>query len=367
MERFVRILFHAMSYAEGDSAYETRELEDDFEQLSTMQRGLESKLTSYRQQLDVLHGLQDAMAKSERECSKQVKHVSLAIREMTKSGLLKDEQKRKFNAGLEDARASASALRDALPHTGSRFLENFIGSVNVVLSERGERLRYKAEYERFKSRFSYFLIVINALAMNYGQQVPAFELILDGSLVYFYVTLLLREKILINNGSSIKFWWILHHYISLAGSLTMLTWSVDDVCHRLFFSQLHWYFVYLQFIQQLQTYYQSGRLYTLRSLGRAGQMDVANSDSTQLRWTSSFLFVMLPFLMFGQCYQVYNGVTLLHTGLTLANADWQVFALGVFFLVLGTGNFATTMFTLVKKLKRGQGAGGEKASAKKKR
>lgn len=42
-------------------------------------------------------------------------------------------------------------------------------------------------------------------------------------MLYYYVSLSLRENILKTNGSNIKTWWIIHHYLSSVMSITVLT------------------------------------------------------------------------------------------------------------------------------------------------
>jgi hypothetical protein len=41
-------------------------------------------------------------------------------------------------------------------------------------------------------------------------------------MLYYYVSLALRENILRVNGSNIKTWWIVHHYLSIAIAFCML-------------------------------------------------------------------------------------------------------------------------------------------------
>ena len=44
-------------------------------------------------------------------------------------------------------------------------------------------------------------------------------------LLYYYVTLALREHILKVNGSNINRWWTIHHYMAILMSIIVLTWS----------------------------------------------------------------------------------------------------------------------------------------------
>jgi len=56
-------------------------------------------------------------------------------------------------------------------------------------------------------------------------------------LLYYYISLALREHILKVNGSLIKWWWIIHHYLSIGVSLLLLTWP-GTPSNKLFTLQL---------------------------------------------------------------------------------------------------------------------------------
>lgn len=47
-------------------------------------------------------------------------------------------------------------------------------------------------------------------------------------LVYFYVSMALRECVLLVNGSHIRPWWIQHHYWSAGSSLVMLALPISS-------------------------------------------------------------------------------------------------------------------------------------------
>lgn len=106
----------------------------------------------------------------------------------------------------------------------------------------GERFRMKQEYETFKGKtnpqFMAFVILLyffpHSPFLVTIWQVWELNKVFGGLmfpqiwLLYYYITLALRENILKVNGSSIKPWWILHHYLSILCSLTMLLWPMGD-------------------------------------------------------------------------------------------------------------------------------------------
>jgi hypothetical protein len=102
-------------------------------------------------------------------------------------------------------------------------------------------------------------------------------------------------------------------------------------------------------LQIFQTRYQIARLYTLRSLGMAGEMDVSNSDSTQIHWSES-MKLLLPLIVFGQILQMRQAVSLLLIYATSPH-ELQILLLGLLFLVLFIGNAITTAVVMFEKRK----------------
>lgn len=82
-------------------------------------------------------------------------------------------------------------------------------------------------------------------------------------LVWYYCTLTIRESILKVNGSRIKGWWRLHHFISTVAAGILLIWP-DTVAWSLFRDQFMWFNAYISTVQYLQFRYQQGVLYRLK-------------------------------------------------------------------------------------------------------
>lgn len=172
-------------------------------------------------------------------------------------------------------------------------------------------------------------------------------------LAYFYLTLAMRESILQVNGSRINKWWINHHYLSVLLVTTLITWP-KTMIYQQFRSQFFIYSFYSSIVQLLQYQYQTQRLYVMKTLGKANQMDVANSDSTQVVFSRQFIF-LLPFVFIGQLMQFYNAICLLFW-CWRANEwqEWQAYLVAAEFFVLAYGNFVTTVRIFKKKYRKYQ-------------
>ena len=120
-----------------------------------------------------------------------------------------------------------------------------LGSGNVKQYRDGERFVLKKEYEKFKRRTNPIFLILVALALFFLDQ-PFLCLGLQESLIfyvnngkqvfaiYYFASLVLRENILRVNGSHIKIWWILHHYLSIMMSVVMIFWPLSSETFRSF-------------------------------------------------------------------------------------------------------------------------------------
>lgn len=177
--------------------------------------------------------------------------------------------------------------------------------------------------------------------------------------LYYYTTLALRENILKVNGSHIKIWWILHHYLSITASLTMLLWPSNSESFQTLFP-IFIYFTFSQgLVQILINRYQQGQLYKLVAMGKANMMDVAGESegwiTGDLGWTPSAMF-LLPFLVFVQSFQLYISYVLFNSCVAQIRvhqwAEWQCIVSALVFLTLGIGNLITTASTYLHKFEK---------------
>uniref|UniRef100_A0A8C3Y259 Transmembrane protein 120A n=1 Tax=Catharus ustulatus TaxID=91951 RepID=A0A8C3Y259_CATUS len=208
------------------------------------------------------------------------------------------------------------------------------------------RFAYKDEYEKFKLYLTIILLIVS-FSCRFLLNSRVTDAVFNFLLVWYYCTLTIRESILINNGSKIKGWWVFHHYISTFLSGVMLTWP-DGLMYQMFRNQFLSFSMYQSFVQFLQYYYQSGCLYRLRALGERHNMDLTVEGFQSWMWRG--LTFLLPFLFFGQFWQLYNAITLFRMIQHPECKEWQVLMCGIPFFILFLGNFFTTLRVVHQKI-----------------
>lgn len=156
----------------------------------------------------------------------------------------------------------------------------------------------------------------------------------------YYISLSCREQVLRANGSRIKQWWIVHHYISALGSIVVLFWPMASATYQQTRRVLGIYSLVQVIVQEIQTQYQLGRLYKMVAMGKANPMDVTNETSSH-RWAPN-IDVLYPFVTSVQLFQLYLAYTFFAAGARLRTGEWQVFTMAALFAVLGVGNIIAT-------------------------
>lgn len=130
-------------------------------------------------------------------------------------------------------------IEEGLPKSNGFYLNLVLGSINVNLLDRKQRFDYKEQYERFKLsvmcvllitsfvnifaefRFASLQICIFALLTFI---LRALDSILHFMLVWYHCTLTIRESILVVNGSRIKGWWRVIHFLTSITTGVMVVW-----------------------------------------------------------------------------------------------------------------------------------------------
>lgn len=175
----------------------------------------------------------------------------------------------------------------------------------------------------------------------------ALELAFLFLLVWYYCTLTIRESILKVNGSRIKGWWRLHHFISTVSAAVLLIWPQGESWQS-FRTQFMYFNVYISFIQYLQFGYQKGVLYRLKALGERHDMDITIEGFHTWMWKG--LSFLLPFLFVGYFFQAYNSYVLYKLSKD-DDSPWQVAMLSLLFFALFIGNTFTTLMVVPQKLR----------------
>lgn len=218
-----------------------------------------------------------------------------------------------------------------------------LGRARFVLPER-QRLRYKQEYEQFKLHSIGMHFVISAIQLFHSSLF--FDAIANFHLVYYYSVLTLREHIMVANGSHIRFWWRLHHYLCVVIAGVLLIWPNGVARQSMRLPLIH-FAMFVSAVQVLQYRYQMRRLYTLRALNRVGPMETTTESATV--HVKSDLAFLLPFLLFGHGWQFLLAKRFLECAGECSASTWHVPALAVLFLMIGAGNLTAVLVTALAK------------------
>lgn len=317
---------------------------EEWEQLEKEYCALEKVYRQYLQLTGEVEKCQD-------ECLKAMRHhryrSAQILESLRKTRTLSEGELQQKEELLQKLRAKRTHLDDMaqdLPHSNGLYLQIVLGSVNLFFRD-AEKYRYKDEYERFKLKVTMCILVVSILCIIMNYRVN--DALLHFLLVWYYCTLTIRESILAVNGSKIKGWWRLHHFITTAQAGIIIVWP-DGIIYGMFRRQFTWYVCFISIIQFWQFYYQQGCLYRLRALGESHNMDITISGFRSWMWRG--LSFLLPFLYFAYMFQLYNAYTLYHLSQLPECNEWQVFVSAVIFFVLFLGNISTTSMVIVHKL-----------------
>ncbi|KAI7793729.1 ion channel TACAN [Triplophysa rosa] len=312
---------------------EWEDLEKDYHQVQETHR-------LYKQKLEEVSKLQDSCSSSIARQRKKLKDLSESLDECRTAESPEDVNKIvEIQESIRERPNVFFEMEAFLPKKNGLYLSLVLGNVNVTLLNKQAKFAYKDEYEKFKLYLTVILLLFS-FTCQFLVSDRVVDALFNFLLVWYYCTLTIRESILINNGSKIKGWWVFQHYVSTFLSGVMLTWP-DGELYQMFRNQFLSYSMYINFVQFLQYYYQSGSLYRLRALGERHNMDLTVEGFQSWMWRG--LTFLLPFLFFGHFLQLYNGITLFQMARLPEWKEWQVLMCGSTFLVLFMGNFFTTL------------------------
>ncbi|XP_037971246.1 transmembrane protein 120 homolog isoform X2 [Plutella xylostella] len=317
---------------------EWEDLLSDYKRLETVNKEYATKL--------------EEVGELQASCMKELNHqryrltvINGALKRLEKSGVTQgDERVATLEKEIMKRKAMLHEIEATLPKQNSLYLRIILGNVNVSILNKNDKFKYKDEYEKFKlvlSAIAFCLAVLN-LSIDFRP----LQLILIFLLVWYYCTLTIRESILKVNGSRIKGWWRLHHFISTAVSGILLIWPQNEPWAE-FRHTFMWFIAYISVVQYMQFRYQHGVLYRLKALGARHNMDITIEGFHSWMWRG--LSYLLPFLFAGYLFQLYNAYTLYQLSFH-PEATWQVAALSFSFLALGVGNTVTMLLVIPQKM-----------------
>ncbi|KNC50285.1 transmembrane protein 120A [Thecamonas trahens ATCC 50062] len=308
---------------------------------------LEAYRASLREARDRQRRLEKALSNASFELTRAREGVAMGMGSTAEAETSTKVQREGNEQGSGAAEAARQSLDEAvarakvvLPRPGALYFQLMVGSVNIRMIGEDERWTFKEEYEWFKNVAMQLSVFVTLLV--YWVNRPWLDTLFHALVLYYYFSITLREHILLVNGSNIRRWWRRHHYITILLTAVLLTWPPKSDSWHLFRNTFTGFIIYIGCLQMLQYRYQRARLQVLRSLGQTEGTDVVNSDTTQMHWTSSMLF-LLPFLFVGQFFQLYIGYFLIALFRTSPSIEWQVPVAGVLYIALGIGNLFTTL------------------------
>ncbi|XP_032901879.1 ion channel TACAN [Amblyraja radiata] len=322
---------------------------EEWEHLDKDYQILQETHKLYKQQLEEVIKLQNTCLTSIERQKKKYKELANNLQRCEPLDSEEHSRETEFMKELMKERQNIFFEMEAfLPKRNGLYLTLVLGNVNVTLLSKQAKFAYKDEYEKFKLFLTIILLLIS-FSCRFLLNSRVADSVFNFLLVWYYCTLTIRESILINNGSRIKGWWVIHHYISAFLSGVMLTWP-DSKMYQLFRNQFLSFSMYQSFVQFLQYYYQSGCLYRLRALGERHNMDLTVEGFQSWMWRG--LTFLLPFLFFGHFWQLFNAITLFKLSDHPECKEWQVSMCGITFLILFLGNFLTTVRVIYQKQKQ---------------
>ncbi|XP_028418927.1 transmembrane protein 120A-like isoform X1 [Dendronephthya gigantea] len=304
----------------------------------------QTKLAEYN---DIMAQWQNAQANCSKVITLQKKKVEAfkdSLKRVSKF-CNEDETIQGLYKNIEENEKQIQEMSKNLPVNIGLFLRCCLGDIDLSLYKR--KLQYKNKYEKFKmimTLISFFFSILNLLVFNHRFTDALFHAVL----LWYYSSLTLQEHILLVNGSRIKNWWILHHYLSILLSGFLLIWP-DGLIYEMYRNQFIYFSIYLSFVQFLQYNYQKRVLYRLRALGASRTMDVTVEGVDTKRSTG--LGFIVPFLCVGYFLQFYNAFILYRLSRHPKCDLWQVPCCAVLFLVLGAGNLITLIYVIKQKAK----------------
>ncbi|KAM3722937.1 Transmembrane protein [Dirofilaria immitis] len=320
---------------------EWRSLKDEFE-------GIEDRHRIYLGKLQEISKLQEGCQKAVKHCLYRLSKINESLKSLKgKQQLENAEYLTKMKADMAELDRRAQDMKGELPvQNNGLYLSIILGSnLNVSLMNKDDRYRYKKEYEKFKVTVNYALLCLLFLALIFTSRI--LDLIINFTLVWFYCTLTIRESILRINGSRIKGWWIMHHYVSCVLSGITVTWG-DGECYRSFRTQFITFCFYLSFVQLLQCRYQTGCLRRLHALGQRYSMDVSVEGFSS--WMFKGLTFLIPFLVSSYIFQFYNSYKLFYLSkASICISQWQIQVLSYGFFIVACCNMFTLLSVIMNK------------------
>jgi hypothetical protein len=321
---------------------ETKDVSEEWSSFMSAWNATQKEAETYQKSLSQLQGEEKKLSLSMKNCKDRIKKIYGRVKaDKTLQKSPEREEKLRILRGIEDELHSNSVVSD---RPAPLFLRLLAGNVDPVMKQRAQKKAYRENYEKFKLRFTYInFVVMVILFLTRSRSVDLFYQVF---LIYAFATVLFRECVLKVNGSRIRKWWMLHHYLSLTWGVVFLTWPETESYER-FRTPFYLFAGAMSLVQILQTNYQLSRLYPLRAVGKASLMDTVWGEYP-IHFSQFGLVFLTPFIFSIHLYQFYNAWFLWSEARAFPN-EWQLWALSGLFFIMAVGNVNTVLLILFDK------------------
>ncbi|KAI5185874.1 hypothetical protein NEHOM01_1124 [Nematocida homosporus] len=280
----------------------------------------------------------------------RIKHIQQEMHklqsrsERLKQALKKEIKEFQNQTEVTDKKSKELIKKAKVEIAPSICLKLILGIHELKLPERA-RHAYKSDYETLKMTSTLFVTVLTAanLVLFRSKLMDTLQILIH---MYIYSTLTIREHILINNGSNIKRWWLVHHYICIVISGMML--SCPDGPFKQIRTVILKFLFLLSISQVVQYQYQRRRLYVLRSLEKADPLETT-SDVMSASLSANFGVVSLVLVGF-QIIQLYVAYYLYTLHCQYQWRHYQPLVGALLIATMAIGNAVTIIYTFYKKL-----------------
>nr|CAH8841446.1 unnamed protein product [Trichobilharzia regenti] len=290
---------------------------------------------------------EEGCVRSVKHCRTYMKHLKNEINHLCKNA--KGDEISLLEKARLDILKKEYLLRDiedVLPRAPGLYLRIVLGALNISFANKEDKFRYKNDYEQFKIILSGICAVF-AFILYFFIQNRIVDTLFHFLLVWYYCTLTIRERILIANGSRIKGWWNISHFMSTVNSGIMLIWprshSYDE-----YRDQFMLFALYLNLVHFIQYQYQISCLYKLRTLGCRHPMDITVDGF--MSWMFRRITFILPFLFGVYGFELYMSYNLYIISQQDYCHEWQVLVVSMLYFVLAMGSIVTVLQVIRQKI-----------------
>eukprot|EP00002_Diphylleia_rotans_P029839 TRINITY_DN6096_c0_g2_i1.p1 TRINITY_DN6096_c0_g2~~TRINITY_DN6096_c0_g2_i1.p1 ORF type:complete len:228 (-),score=49.76 TRINITY_DN6096_c0_g2_i1:245-928(-) len=204
-----------------------KDFEKEYDQLVKAHQTSTDLSREYDASLKQMHELQQKLLSAQKKETKQAKELEQTLKSLQIENKISQERAATCKATFAEISGEWKKRLAKLPKPHNWFLNYFIGKTfNTVIFNRSDKLNFKKEYEAYKLGANKLSAVVVAIILFTGWR-PLLSFY-HFQLLQYYISVTIRENILRNNGSEIKYWWITHHYISIGLCCALLTWSYGD-------------------------------------------------------------------------------------------------------------------------------------------